>query len=78
MRIFVNLKLTSDGISRYNELLEINKTRQKKAPNRCTLFQVGYGQSLILTCCVVSNGHKTYFLYDIIEYFKNEGIFYGE
>ena len=53
------------------------KIGTKKAPNRCALFQVGYGQSLILTCCVVSNGPKTYFLYDITEYFKNEGFFYG-
>lgn len=31
----------------------------KKHPNRMPLFQVVYGQSLILTRCVVSNGSKT-------------------
>ena len=32
-------------------------------------FQVVYGQSLILTCCIVSNSSKTYFLYDYIRIF---------
>lgn len=39
----------------------------KKAPNRCALFQVGYGQSLILTLCVVSNDPK-------IRKIKDDGI----
>ena len=54
------------------------KQEKEKSTESVPLFQVGYGQSLILTCCVVSNGPKTYFLYDITEYFKNEGVFYGE
>ena len=32
----------------------------KKAPNRCHFFQVVYGLSLNLTCCIVSNGFKTF------------------
>ena len=35
-------------------------------------------KALFKLCCVVSNGSKTYFLYDITEYFKNEGVCYGD
>ncbi|WP_373760510.1 hypothetical protein [Streptococcus ferus] len=37
----------------------VASVEQKKRPNRVPLLQVVYGQSLILTRCVVSNSSNT-------------------